>query len=189
MQSSFTANLPVIETDVLVAGGGCAGIGASVAAARNGARTLLVERAGFTGGILTSVGNPWYDGIAHLGTGRVALGGIPFEMLVRLGRATPETTRLDHPFLPVDPERFKHAADRMLIEQSERLDVLFHTVVCDVLSDGERVTGVVIANKAGLSLVKPPVTIDAHGDGDGSFACHPPPHRPTHLTIRVAGDR
>jgi hypothetical protein len=190
MQSSYTATLPVIETDVLVAGGGCAGIGAAVSSARNGARTLLVERAGFTGGILTSVGNPWYDGIAHLGTGRIALGGIPFEMLVRLGRATPETTHLDHAFLPLDPERFKHAADRMLVEQSDRLDVLFHTVVCDVLSDGERVTGVVIANKAGLSLVKPRVTIDATGDGDVSAWAGAPvektsPLQPMTLHFRV----
>lgn len=190
MQSSYTATLPVIETDVLVAGGGCAGLGAAVAAARNGARTLLVERAGFMGGILTSVGNPWYDGIAHLGTGRIALGGIPFELLVRLGRATPETTHLDHAFLPLDPERFKHAADRMLVEQSDNLEVLFHTVVCDVLSDGERVTGVVIANKAGLSLVRPRVTIDATGDGDVSAWAGAPvektsPLQPMTLHFRV----
>lgn len=166
MHHDYAATLPVIETDVLVAGGGCAGFGAAVAAARTGARTLMVERAGFVGGILTSVGNPWYDGIAHLGTGKVALGGIPFEVLIRLGLATPDTTHLDHPFLPLDPERFKHLADRMLEEQSERLDVLFHTVVADVIADDGRVTGVVIANKAGLSLVRPRVTIDATGDAD-----------------------
>ncbi|HLU64384.1 MAG TPA: FAD-dependent oxidoreductase [Protaetiibacter sp.] len=194
MQSSFTATLPVIETDVLVAGGGCAGLGAAVAAARNGARTLIVERAGFMGGILTSVGNPWYDGIAHLGTGRIALGGIPFEMLVRLGRATPGTTHLDHAFLPLDPERFKHAADRMLVEQSDTLDVLYHTVVCDVLTEGQRVTGVVIANKAGLSLVKPRVTIDATGDGDVSAWAGAPvektsPLQPMTLHFRVGNVR
>lgn len=166
MYENVTASLPVIETDVLVAGGGCAGFGAAIASARNGARTLLVERAGFVGGILTSVGNPWFDGIAHLGTGRLALKGIPLEVLVRLGHAEPMTERVDHPFLPLDPERFKHATDQMLLEQSDTLTVLFHTVVCDVLSDDGRVTGVVIANKAGLSLVRPRVTIDATGDGD-----------------------
>jgi len=166
MLTDFAARLPVIETDVLVAGGGCAGFGAAVAAARGGARTLLVERAGFVGGILTSVGNPWFDGIAHLGTGKVALGGIPFEVLRRLGLADEQTTHLDHPFLPLDPERFKHVADTMLSEQSERLRVLFHTVVCDVLADDGRVTGVVIANKAGLSIVRPRITIDATGDAD-----------------------
>lgn len=166
MLTEFATRLPVIEVDVLVAGGGCAGFGAAVAASRAGAQTLLVERAGFVGGILTSVGNPWFDGIAHLGTGKVALGGIPFEVLRRLGLAGEQTTHLDHPFLPLDPERFKHVADTMLIEQSENLRVLFHTVVCEVIADGGRVTGVVIANKAGLTLVKPRITIDATGDGD-----------------------
>src|SRR5690606_3023161 len=112
MHQDYAASLPVIETDVLVAGGGCAGFGAAVAAARTGARTLMVERAGFVGGILTSVRNPWFDGIAHLGPGKVGLAGLPFEVLIRLGLATPDTTHLDHPFLPLDPERFKHLADR-----------------------------------------------------------------------------
>lgn len=166
MHENFTATLPVIETDVLVAGGGCAGFGAAIASARNGASTLMVERAGFVGGILTSVGNPWFDGIAHLGTGKLALKGIPLEVLVRLGLATPDTERVDHPFLPLDPEQFKRVTDTMLVEQADRLQVLFHTVVCDVIADNGRVTGVVIANKAGLSLVRPKVTIDATGDGD-----------------------
>jgi heterodisulfide reductase subunit A-like polyferredoxin len=55
-----------IETDVLVCGGGCAGIAAALASARSGARTLLVERAGFAGGIITTVGLPFFDGIAHV---------------------------------------------------------------------------------------------------------------------------
>lgn len=194
MHADFTAALPVIETDVLVAGGGCAGLGAAVASARTGARTLLVERAGFVGGILTSVGNPWFDGVAHLGTGKLALGGIPVEMLRRLGLAGPETTHLDHPFLPLDPERFKHAADTMLVEQSDRLDVLFHTVVCDVVTEGDRVTGVVIANKAGLSLVRPRVTVDATGDGDVTAWAGAPiektlPLQPMTLHFRVGNVR
>ena len=73
MHANMATQLPIIETDVLVAGGGCAGFGAAVASARTGAQTLLVERAGFTGGILTSVGNPWFDGVAHLGTGDLAI--------------------------------------------------------------------------------------------------------------------
>ena len=46
----------VIKTDVLVCGGGCAGIAAALSSARNGAKTLLIERAGFSGGIITTVG-------------------------------------------------------------------------------------------------------------------------------------
>ena len=55
-----------IETDVLVCGGGCAGSAAALAAARAGAKVLLVEKAPFAGGIITSVGLPYFDGIAHI---------------------------------------------------------------------------------------------------------------------------
>ncbi|CAN5408115.1 FAD-dependent oxidoreductase [soil metagenome] len=166
MIDQLARTLPTIDVDVLVAGGGCAGLGAAVASARGGASTLLVERAGFTGGILTSVGNPWFDGIAELANGRIALGGIPFEMLVRLGLATPGATVLEHPFLPLDPEKFKLAADRMMLEQAGRLSVLYHTVVCDVVAESGRVTGVVVANKAGLTLIRARVVVDSTGDGD-----------------------
>ncbi len=64
-----------LDTEVLVCGGGCAGLGAALSAARNGARTLLIERAGFAGGIITTVGLPYFDGIAHGGAGPGDTGG------------------------------------------------------------------------------------------------------------------
>src|SRR5438128_1543179 len=54
-----------MEADLLVCGGGCAGLAAALSAARNGAKTLLAERAGFAGGIITGVGLPFFDGIAE----------------------------------------------------------------------------------------------------------------------------
>ena len=51
-----------IQTDVLFCGGDCAGIAAAISSARNGAKTLLIERAGFSGGIITTVGLPYFDG-------------------------------------------------------------------------------------------------------------------------------
>jgi NADPH-dependent 2,4-dienoyl-CoA reductase/sulfur reductase-like enzyme len=66
----------IMETDVLVCGGGCAGSAAALAAARAGAKTLLVEKAPFAGGIITSVGLPYFDGIAHITTKRVVVRGI-----------------------------------------------------------------------------------------------------------------
>ncbi|MCP2635447.1 FAD-dependent oxidoreductase [Microbacterium sp. HD4P20] len=188
--TQFAADLPVSDVDVLVAGGGCAGFGAALAAARGGARTLLVEQSGFIGGILTRVGNPWFDGVAHLTTGRIALGGIPIEVLQRLGLAEPEQTHLDHPFLPIDPEAFKHVADQMLMEQHDNLDVLFHTSVAAVRAGAGRVDEVVLANKAGLSAVRAKVTIDATGDGDVAAWAGAPversvPMQPLTLHFRV----
>ena len=68
-----------IETDVLVCGGGCAGTVAALAAARQGAKTLLVEKAPFAGGIITSVGLPYFDGIANIQDNRIVVRGIPEE--------------------------------------------------------------------------------------------------------------
>ena len=83
-----------LETDVLVCGGGCAGLVAALAAARAGAKTLLVERAGFAGGIITTVGLPYFDGIAHVKENRVVVGGIAMELLVKMGVCKPGVERL-----------------------------------------------------------------------------------------------
>ena len=77
----------LIETDVLVCGGGCAGIAAALASARDGAKTLLIERAGFSGGIITTVGLPYFDGLIDKPSGRFVVKGIALELLQRLGIA------------------------------------------------------------------------------------------------------
>src|SRR6187399_252026 len=74
-----------IETDVLVCGGGCAGIAAALSAARNGAKTLLIEKAPFAGGIITCVGLPFFDGIADIKTHRLVVKGIALELLSKSG--------------------------------------------------------------------------------------------------------
>jgi hypothetical protein len=61
---------------------------AALAAARAGARVLLVEKAPFAGGIITSVGLPYFDGIAHIRTKRVVVRGISLELLSKSGVCT-----------------------------------------------------------------------------------------------------
>jgi hypothetical protein len=149
--------------DVLVCGAGCAGLVAALAAARSGARTLLVERAGFAGGIITGVGLPFFDGIADYHQKRVVTPGIPLELLSAMGVCAPDATHLDSHNPTIDNvERFKTLADR-LIQAEPNLDVLFHTVACDAAVHGDRIEAVYLANKAGLIRVEAGVVIDCTG--------------------------
>ncbi len=158
-----------IETDVLVCGGGCAGSAAALAAARSGAKTLLVEKAPFAGGIITSVGLPYFDGIAHIDTKRVVVRGIALEMLSKSGVCAPDvqTVSKHNPTIPNTFE-FKLLLDRLFQEQKENLSVLFNSFVCDVHSSEGRIESVTVANKDGLVTIKPKLVIDCTGDADVS---------------------
>src|SRR5688572_15086149 len=157
----------MIETDVLVAGGGCAGLGAALAAARGGARTLLVERAGFAGGIVTSVGLPFFDGIADKKQNRVVVRGIGLELFSKMGGCAPGATKMEkHNPLIDSVEKFKVLTDRLLTGEGDHLKVLYHTIAAGVTTAGGRITEVTLANKAGLVRVKPDIVIDCTGDAD-----------------------
>ena len=179
-------SLPVVaRPEVLVVGGGCAGTAAAIAAARSGAGTLLVERAGYCGGYVTNVVGPSLDGFVDLRSGLPIVGGVVLDLVRAAARADvplddPERvaatrfrfntelghnrTVADRHAIRFDLERFKLAADRLLTEAGAR--VLYHTTVADVVRDGARVTGVVIANKAGLQVVRPRAVVDTSGDAD-----------------------
>lgn len=180
-----------LKTDVLVCGGGCAGLSAALAAARNGAETLLVERAGFAGGIITAVGLPYFDGIAHKRDNRILLGGIPLELLVRSGvcKASDATVVKYNPTIG-NIERFKLLADELLKAEAPRLRVLYHTLVCDVTAGNDRIREVVVANKDGLVRIAAREVIDCTGDGDvaawsGAPVVKTEPLQPLTLHFRI----
>ncbi|HEY1171814.1 MAG TPA: FAD-dependent oxidoreductase [Verrucomicrobiae bacterium] len=156
-----------IKTDVLVCGGGCAGTAAALAAARAGAKVLLVEKAPFAGGIITSVGLPYFDGIAHISTNRVVVRGIALELLSKTGVCAPDakTVSRHNPTIPNTFE-FKLLLDRLFQQQSANLSVLYNSFVCDVRTSGGRIDTVMLANKDGLVTVKPKTVIDCTGDAD-----------------------
>jgi len=156
-----------IETDVLICGGGCAGLAAALASSRSGAKTLLVERAGFAGGIITAVGLPFFDGIAHVKDNRVVVGGIALELLIKSGVCKAGVEKLpQHNVTIPNIERFKLLADQLLTAEAPRLSVLFHTFACGVEAKEGRITEVAVANKDGLVRIQPRVVIDCTGDGD-----------------------
>jgi ribulose 1,5-bisphosphate synthetase/thiazole synthase len=156
-----------LTTDVLVCGGGCAGIAAALSAARSGASVLLVEKAPFAGGIITCVGLPYFDGIANIKDNRVVVRGIALELLAATGVCAPDARSVakHNPTIPNTFE-FKLLLDRLIKAQSDRLQVLFNSVVCGVETSGDRITAVQIANKDGLVDVRAQVVIDCTGDAD-----------------------
>jgi hypothetical protein len=177
----FSKSLPVAaEPDVLVCGTGLAGIGAAVAAARNGASVMAVDRMGFAGGFFTNIIGSAFDGFVYEGTGKPVVGGLVFEMLERMGVVRPgeapnlsynvngDFTEVEkHPdrVIPrTDPELFKKASDDILVESGVK--PLFHSQVSDVITSAGRVDTVIVSNKDGLVAVKPKYVIDATGDAD-----------------------
>ena len=168
--------------DVLVAGGGLAGLTAALAAARSGARTILVERAGWLGGIGISgaTGLHTFYNIYATADGGVLPGaerlrtvrGIPQELVDRvqalgggLGHVPLERGGDFVSMLTaVDPEVFKAAAARACLEAGVRL--LLHTVVEQAVPGDHAIDGVVVWNKAGRSLIRARQFIDCTGDGD-----------------------
>ena len=183
MSFVYSKEMPITaKPDVLVCGAGLAGIGAAVAAARGGARTMLVERNGFAGGFFTAIVGSAFDGFVDERTGTPVVGGLVFEMLERMGvidkgqgprlcyNVNGDLTWVEmHPerVIPLcDPERFKRAADAIL--EDAGVKVLLHSQVADVVVMNGHVEKVIVSNKAGLVAIEPRVVIDCTGDGDAA---------------------
>jgi len=143
------------ETDVLVVGGGIAGVMAAIAAGRTGGRTLLVERFGSLGGTGTAaMMNLFYVPYA------AARGPVRelFDRLIERGGAIPGE------FVVYDPELYKVSALEMLDEAG--VGLLLHTFVSDVVMEDRTLRGIVVENKSGRQAILSRVVIDASGDAD-----------------------
>jgi len=156
------------ETDVLVVGGGPAGFTAAVAAARAGAKTALVERYGYLGGL-------WTGGLVLLvypthatenGVLTKVVRGVGDELLGRIARFPDGATNYSagKPDPTTDPEITKLVMDEMIQEAGVRM--FFHCWVADVVMQDNAVRGAVIESKAGRQAILAKVVVDASGDGD-----------------------
>jgi len=155
---------------VLVAGGGPSGICAAIAAARNGARTLLLERYGFLGGTATSASVGPFAPFHH--ADEQVIQGIPQEMIERLMALGGSTGHLkvlhSHGsgsyMCWFDREVYKYAAFQMV--QEAGADILLHTWVSEAVMEGDRIRGLIVQNKSGRQMILADVVIDTTGDGD-----------------------
>jgi hypothetical protein len=165
----FTSTIPLIaECDVLVVGGGSAGSSAAIAAARTGARTLVVERFGFLGGTGAAVLDTFYGYYTPGSVERKVVGGVPDEVAEGL-EARGVLLKRPNTYgagagLTYDPEVLKVVWDELVSQSGAR--VLFHCYFADVLRDGPRVTGVIVGTKRGLRAIRASVIVDASGDAD-----------------------
>jgi hypothetical protein len=153
--------------DVVVAGGGFAGVAAAVASARNGAKTLLIEHYGFLGGMATAglVRGFWatLDGV----------GNILEEIISDLRKLdalripegyTEEYLRYHPPGLGFDEEYLKVVLQDLVLRNE--VELWLHSRVIDVIKRENKVEYLVVHSKSGIEAVKPEVVIDATGDGD-----------------------
>jgi len=176
----YVRDVPIaVETDVLVVGGGPAGIAAAVASGRTGAKTVLVERFGFLGGNATAgLVGPFMTSYSQ--DGKVQLIKGVFEQLVERAEALggaihPRSveggseyagfiTYGHHRVTPFDPEAVKLVAAEMCLEVG--VELRLHTFVVDTLVEDGAVTGVIVASKSGLEAIRAKVTVDCSADAD-----------------------
>ncbi|MDZ7795376.1 MAG: FAD-dependent oxidoreductase [Spirochaetia bacterium] len=155
--------IPVLDScEVLVVGGGPAGISAALAARRTGADTLLMERFGCFGGVITTVGMETLGWYRYEGT--VESEGIGIEM-ERLAARMGGTTKWPHNDSEcLDADVFKVLADDLLDEAGVR--PLLHTMAVEAIVEEGQIKGVITESKSGRQAILAQRVIDCTGDAD-----------------------
>jgi len=169
--------LPVREFDVVVAGGGTAGVVAAIAAARTGAKTVLIEKKGYPGGTVTEGGtaihsfyNLWkaFPGVEK----RQVVRGIPSELIDRMmlvggttGHAEMEIGYdYDSVCTALDTEMYKLVTFEMLVEAG--VFVAVNTIVVGAVLDGTAVKGVILESRSGREVFLGNSFVDSTAYGD-----------------------
>lgn len=157
--------------DVVVIGAGSAGATAAIAAARSGAKTLLVDRLPFVGGTSTGVLDTFYGFYTPGQTNRKIVGGIPDDVVVELKKMGKVIERPNTygagTGITYNPEHLKVAWENLL--QQSGVKILLHTILQEVKVKAGRVESLILASRAGLLELSAQTFIDASGDADLSY--------------------
>lgn len=154
------------QADVLVAGGGLAGVSAAIAAAKAGAKVILVERNSFPGGVGTaglccSIANGYYTGNRKL-----VVKGNPYDIANRLAEQSgPGLSWHNHKgHVIFDVEKAKLVLSELLEEQ--KIEYLLETQVTDTIMEGNTLRGIFVESKSGREALLADAIVDATGDAD-----------------------
>lgn len=152
---------PVIkECDVLICGGGPAGFGAAIGAAKANQKVILIERNSMIGGMATA-------GLMSHWTGNTE-GPVLNELLERSRGTHTDYNYFGEKILRskfiIDHEKLNLSMIKMLEEHG--VEIMFYTQICDVILENDAIQGVIVEGKTGRQAVLGGITIDATGDGD-----------------------
>ncbi len=166
--------LPIYdEVDVLVCGGGPAGVAAAETAALRGQKTLLTERLGFLGGAAVAGYSGTICGLFYCsdrpkeeGPRQAVFGWTDrfYQEMRKRGHVTEPQLYGKTYLVPFDPQGWKEVAEDMVLASGAR--ILYHSAVFGVIKEEDRFIGVVIDTKSGLAQIRAKVLIDGTGDGD-----------------------
>ncbi|MFI2858065.1 FAD-dependent oxidoreductase [Paenibacillus sp. JSM ZJ436] len=161
-----------MDADIVVCGGGPAGINAALAAGRSGAKTILIERYGFLGGMSTiALVYPWMT--FHTTEGKQVIGGIAQEIVDRLqaAGASPghvrDTVGFVNTITPYDPEYYKILMFDMLREAG--VTVLLHSFMDEVHTVDDVIESIEVTTKSGRFNIYAKQFVDTTGDADLAF--------------------
>jgi hypothetical protein len=172
-------DLPIArDVDVVVVGGGPAGLAAAIASARNRAKTVLVEQFGYLGGTATASLMACINGFRSQvePDSTQTVRGIGEEIILKLkeldGLGRSPYRQKHYPTTPgqlaysyaIDTEKFKYVTLKLCVEAA--VDIMLHTYFCDSIVTEAGVHGLVVENKSGRQALMAKVVVDASGDAD-----------------------
>ena len=158
-------SMRTIECDTLVIGGGVAGSSAAIASARGGAKTFLVEAGGALGG-QAGIGlvTPLSSEKSKSG---ISFGGLVEEIIKKTSELTKKYVCVNEPqdaVYTISPHILKYTLLKMAYDSN--VNICFHTVLCDVEKEGNKIISAILHDKSGFLRVKATSFIDASGDAD-----------------------